>query len=313
MSGGDSNGTTAPASVSYLWKQGALEPLDYCDTGEQALEVADSWLVHDGTVLALELHHSRFLASVEARGFGRTTSAGPTKAGQAGQAQVFGQAQPSGEAESFWRAAIAAIPRSGEWFPRVEMLSRDGAARFQLRLRPAPERTLSLVLASHDGADMRTAPSIKGPDLAMMLRLRTQAQQRGADDAVLLSPDGFVVEGAHTSLLWWRGDTLCAPSPELKRVDSVTAKSIITLAGALGVDVFHESVTPDELDGLEVWAVNALHGIRIVTDWIDGPSTAEQPGRLRKWRRLLDTLRKPLPLVPAGATPSSTNSETTSP
>lgn len=307
MSGGDSSGAAAPTSVAYRWKRGALELLDYCDTGGQTLEVADSWLVNDGTVLALELHRSRFLSSVGARGFGRIPAAGPAEAGQSGDA---GQ---SGEAERFWEAAIAAIPRSGEWFPRVEMLSRDGAAQFLLRLRSAPERTLSLVLASHGGADTRTAPSIKGPDLAMMLRLRTEAQQRAADDAVLLSPDGFVVEGAHTSLLWWRGDTLCAPSPELQRVDSVTAKSIITLASALGVDVYYESVTPDELDGLEVWAVNALHGIRIVTGWIDGPSTAEQPGRLRKWRRLLDTLRKPLPLVPAVATPSSTNSETTSP
>jgi branched-subunit amino acid aminotransferase/4-amino-4-deoxychorismate lyase len=301
MSGGDSDGTAAPTSVAYRWKRGTLELLDYCDTVGQTLEVADSWLVDDGTVLALELHRSRFLASVEARGFGRTTAADPARLGQ------------PGEAERFWEAAIAAIPRSGEWFPRVELLSRDGAAQFLLRLRSAPERALSLVLASHDGVDTRTAPSIKGPDLAVMLRLRTEAQQRGADDAVLLSPDGFVVEGAHTSLLWWRGDTLCAPSPELERVDSVTAKSIITLASALGVEVYYESVTPDELEGLEVWAVNALHGIRIVTGWIDGPSTAEQPGRLRKWRRLLDTLRKPLPLVPAGATPSSTNSETTSP
>lgn len=307
MSRGVSNGAAAPTSVAYRWKQGELELLDYCDTGELTLEVADSWLVNDGTVLALELHRSRFLSSVGARGFGRTPARSLAEAGQSGDA---GQ---SGEAERFWEAAIAAIPRSGEWFPRVEMLSRDGAAQFLLRLRSAPERTLSLVLASHDGADTRTAPSIKGPDLATMLRLRTEAQQRGADDAVLLSPDGFVVEGAHTSLLWWRGDTLCAPSPELERVDSVTAKSIITLASALGVDVYYESVTPDELDGLEVWAVNALHGIRIVTGWIDGPSTAEQPGRLRKWRRLLDTLRKPLPLVPAVATPSSTNSETTSP
>lgn len=282
-----------PTSAVYRWKQHELELLDYCDTGEQTLEVADSWLVGDGAVLAIELHRSRFLSSVVARGF-----------------------DPA-PAEAFWDAAIAAIPKSGDWFPRLELLSRDGAAQFLFRLRSAPERALSIVLASHDGADPRTAPSIKGPDLASMLRLRTEAQRRGADDAVLLSPLGFVIEGAHTSLLWWRGDTLCAPAPELERIDGVTAKSIVTLATALGIDVYYEAVTPAELDGLEVWAVNALHGIRIVTDWIDGPSTAEQPGRLRKWRRLLDTLRKPLPpaapTTPTAAADTTASATTTAP
>jgi hypothetical protein len=44
-----------------------------------------------------------------------------------------------------------------------------------------------------------------------------------------------------------------------------------------------------------VWALNALHGIRIVTGWVDGPATAELPGRLDVWRARLDALRKPLP------------------
>jgi branched-subunit amino acid aminotransferase/4-amino-4-deoxychorismate lyase len=81
----------------------------------------------------------------------------------------------------------------------------------------------------------------------------------------------------------------------------VTAKSTLTLAAALGVDIYHEDVAPTELEGLEIWAVNALHGIRIVTAWVDGPQTAEEPGRLTKWRTLLDRLRKPLP--PAAVRP----------
>lgn len=273
MSGGASSSTVSPTAAIYRWQHGELELLDYCDTSELTLEVADSWLVSDGSALAIELHRSRFLSSIQARGFDPAI------------------------AEEFWDAAIASIPRSAEWFPRVEVLSRGGAPQLLFRLRTAPERGRSIVLVDHDGADPRTAPSIKGPDLAAMLRLRTEAQQRGADDAVLLSELGYVVESAHSSLLWWRGETLCVPPPEFSRIDSVTAKSILALATALGVDILYEAVTPAELDGLEVWAVNALHGIRIVTAWIDGPSTAEQPGRLKRWRALLDTLRKPLPAL----------------
>ena len=255
----------------YRWHDGELESLDYCDMTETTLEVADSWLVGEGTTLALPLHRLRFASSVTARGFDPAII------------------------EGFWDAAIAVIPRTGDWFPRVELNSRGRAPRLLFRLRTAPERTRSIVLATHDGDDPRTAPGIKGPDLAAMLRIRTEAQQRGAGDAVLLTPLGFVAEGAHTSLLWWRGDTLCAPAPEFDRIDSVTAKSILALATALGVDIYYEAVTPAELDGLEIWAVNALHGIRIVTSWLNGPDTAEEPGRLTKWRSLLDTLKKPLP------------------
>ena len=127
-----------------------------------------------------------------------------------------------------------------------------------------------------------------------MLRIRTEVQKQGADEAVILSPDGYVVEGAYSGLLWWRGDILCGPPAELARVDSVTARTVLTLATALGLDTHEEAVTPAELDGTEVWVLSALHGIRIATAWIDGPSLAEQPGRLATWRARLDRPRRPL-------------------
>ncbi len=274
MSGGVSSSATPATAAVYRWERDRLELLDYCDTSEQRLEVADSWLVTEGNTLALELHRTRFLASVQARGF-----------------------DPA-PAEKAWSAMIAAIPRSGDWFPRIELVSLGGAPRFLFRLRSAPARSTSISLVTFKGADPRTAPTIKGPDLAAMLRLRTQAQQRGADDAVLLSSLGFVVESAHNALLWWRGEILCAPAEEFERVDSITAKSILALATVLGTDIYHEAITPAELDGTELWAVNALHGIRIVTSWLGGPSMAEQPGRLMEWRKLLDNLRRPLPSEP---------------
>jgi branched-subunit amino acid aminotransferase/4-amino-4-deoxychorismate lyase len=75
----------------------------------------------------------------------------------------------------------------------------------------------------------------------------------------------------------------------------VTLRSVLALAAATGVEVIREKSRPDDLEGCEVWALNALHGIRIVTAWVDGPATAEEPGRLESWRRRLDALRRPLP------------------
>ena len=257
----------------YRWHGGQLQSLDYCDMSNAVVAAADSWLVTDGTALALEVHRSRFLGAISGN-------------------------HPGLDPHGFWDAAIAAIPREGDWFPRVEFQLRDGAALLVFRLRSAPERTRTIRLVTHPGPDPRTHPLVKGPDTAVLLRLRTEAQRRGADEAVIISREGFIIEGAYSSLLWWRGETLCAPSPELERVDSVTARSVIALATALGTDVYYESVTPDELDGLEIWSLNALQGIRIVTEWIDGPSSAELPGRLSLWRARLDRLRKPLPDPP---------------
>lgn len=261
---------------------GGLHARDDCDVAPAVILAADSWLVTDGRALALGLHRTRFLDAVAELAERR---------GRTAEVEAL-------DVESFWDDAIGAIPRVGDWFPRVELRVQHDAAELLFRLRPAPEVHRSVVLATHHGADPRIEPWIKGPDLEAMTRLRTQVQDRGADDAVLLSPDGLVAEGSTTCLAWWTGDALCVPSIELPRVDSVTLRSVLALAAATGVDVLHDAVRPGRLDGLEVWALNALHGIRIVTRWIDGPATAERPGRLDNWRARLDALRKALPEVP---------------
>lgn len=254
--------TPTPVTADiYRWSGSSLELLDYCDMTDSTIVVADSWLVENGRTLALDLHRSRFLEHAPV-------------------------------AAEFWEAAIATIPREGDWFPRVELHSNGGML---FRLRSAPTRSLAVTLTSHHGPDPRTAPTIKGPDLDAMRRLRAAAQLAGADEAVIVSPDGYVVEGSYSALVWWRGAILCFPPAEFERVPSVTARSLIGLATALGVETLEEPVTPSELDGTEVWTLNALQGPRIVTRWIDGPGTAELPGRLASWRLRLNALAHPLP------------------
>jgi branched-subunit amino acid aminotransferase/4-amino-4-deoxychorismate lyase len=255
----------------FRWRDGALEELDYCDMADTRVLAADSFLVRDGRVRGLDLHRDRFLKAVPATM----------------RAQLA--------VEAFWDAVVAELPRAEDWFPRVELQLRLQTPLLVLRLRTAPARTRSVRVASYAGADPRTKPTVKGPDLERLAAVRTSVQPLGAEEAVLLSPERYVVEGAYSALAWWRGDDLVFPNPALERVDSVTARSLHVLATALGMRVRTEFVHPEELEGLEVWALSALHGARIVTSWVDGPALAEEAGRLETWRRRLDAIARPLP------------------
>ena len=256
---------------TLLWRDDALAAVPATSSGN--VLVADSWLVLDGAVRALDVHRDRFTSSVSATGL-----------------------VADDDVASFWDTVVDVLPRDGAWFPRVELVrgAAAGAPELRARLRTAPDRTRSVRVATA-AHDPRTSPLVKGPDLAALGDVRAEAASRGAEEAVILSPEGHVVEGAWSSLVWWRGDSLCTPADDLPRLPGVTSRTVLTLAAVLGVDVLHDRTTPAELDGAEIWSLSALHGVRIVSGWVDGPSPAEQPGRLATWQARLDALRRPLP------------------
>lgn len=255
----------------FDWGSDRLVLSDPAVPDERELLVADSFLVSSGRVLALPLHQRRFTESAAAAGF-----------------------RDTGEVERFWRAGLAALPRDDEWFPRFELVrTPQGVLRLSLRLRPAPERGDTLVVATADG-DPRRCPDRKGPDIDRLNVLRQAALRRGAQEAVILDA-GRVSDGTTTALLWWRGDVLFAPPFEFARVDSVSARTVRGIAAALGIPVEEEAARPAQLDGAVLWAVNALHGIRSVTAWVDGPALTQDDARTSAWRARCSALARPLP------------------
>lgn len=269
---------SAEAPRVARWDGRRLQSVDVDIASARDLVVADSWLIADGRVLSLDVHRERFLR----------TAADPDAVGP-GLAPT---------AAAFWDAAIAAIPRHGSWFPRVEVQKHAADVSFWVRVRPAPELTRSVVVRTLT-EDPRRVPTVKGPDLARLIEIGSRARGEGVDESIVLSPDGAVIEGLTTSLVWWRGHAIGMPDADLARIDSVTARIVETLATARGIPVLRERIEPTALEGLEVWALNALHGPRIIRKWIEGPAVAELPGRLEEWRRLLQGLRQPLPSLGA--------------
>ncbi|MGC2942170.1 aminotransferase class IV [Brevibacterium sp. FAM 24638] len=218
------------------------------DVGTWTLLAADSWFVEDSRVRAFERHQVRFAYAAGQVGVGARVTA------------------------EFWASVVEKIPKTGEWFPRVDVLEAapGGSRMLAFRLRPAPPRTRELRVLLPPYSDPRSRPERKGPDIALLERLRKQAREEyDCDEVLLLSEDGYVIEGATTSLLWWDGDTLCAPDPALGPLPGVTSAVILDEARARSIPVEYHRVKPEVLIRHEVWLVNALHGTRQVKDYVD--------------------------------------------
>jgi branched-subunit amino acid aminotransferase/4-amino-4-deoxychorismate lyase len=218
------------------------------DISSWELLAADSWFVQDGRVRAFERHQARFDDAAAQVGVGELVT------------------------DDFWAAVVDRLPEEGEWFPRVDVLDLGVGAELVLafRLRPAPARTRELRVLVPPYSDPRNTPGRKGPDIALLGRLVADAKaEHDCGELLLLSEDGYVIEGATTSLLWWDGDTLCTPDPELGALPGVTSAVIVDEARERSIPVEHRFVRPEELVGQEVWLVNALHGIRRVRRFVD--------------------------------------------
>jgi branched-subunit amino acid aminotransferase/4-amino-4-deoxychorismate lyase len=249
---------------------GASDRFESADAPGQ-VRIVDSWLVAEGQVRAFEAHAGRFSAAC---------------------AELFGI--ETGQTREFMRAAAARLPAQGRWFPRAELVLACGTPRLQLWIRPAPPpgRTVRLWLPATP--DTRTCPRIKGPDLDWLARQREAAVAAGADEAVLVSRAGRVLEGSTTSILWWRDDKLCAPGDDAGVLPGITRSVLLDAAAASGVPIAFGSPWPAELAGLEVWAVNALHGIRPVTGWVGADIEPGPARRAARWQRHLDEIAAPI-------------------
>lgn len=251
----------------FQFVEGELSPLEAAL--DDSLTVADSFLVQNGTIRALDRHFARFAGSIS---------------DQKTKRQLPG----------FFASAVAVIPHSGDWFPRLECReSQPSGQQLFLRIRTAPERADTVRLWTLNDKDPRINPVVKGPDLAICQQLRRAANLHGADEAVLLTEEGFIADGALSSIVWWEDETLFGPDDETPWLPSITRELVFELASQAGYQTSQRKATPLELSGCEVWSLSALQGIRVVEAW---EGVAVSPSRLASpFSKRLAMLAQPLP------------------
>lgn len=261
--------STAPVESRVLtWRGGALLVVPDAGPADPVLAM-DSWLVDEGQIRGLAAHRARFRAACD----------------EVSEIQAE-------EVRAFWEETCMTLPRAGRWFPRVELGGFPPTLR--LLIRPAPTLGRSVVLWPREGGDPRKFPRRKGPDLVILANARRQAIAQGADDALLTTGARIILEAAHGSVLWWHRDCLCLPLREQLTLPSVTVGLILQLAGEKNVLINRVDACLGDLEGCEVWHVNALHGIRPVRAWLNSPVQVGPAIRAVHWQKNLQALRQPI-------------------
>ena len=101
----------------------------------------------------------------------------------------------------------------------------------------------------------------KTTERAQFDRARDKARGAEADDALLLTPGGYLAETAIWSVFWWEGGTLCAPALELGILPGVGRARIMELAGSIE----ERRATWSEVRGLPLFLANAVRGVAKVS------------------------------------------------
>jgi len=152
--------------------------------------------------------------------------------------------------------------------------SGDGALRLTLhgpeglvsaRLEPLPQTPQPYRLAAmlHPKGDLRSSPLARHKGLSGPWRppVLAEARARGADDALLLWPEGTLAETAIAALALEVEGALVLPPPGGRVASLAEALDLPAWAAARGLEVRWESIPLGRVAEGRLWCLNAVRGI----------------------------------------------------
>jgi 4-amino-4-deoxychorismate lyase len=111
---------------------------------------------------------------------------------------------------------------------------------------------------------------------AVNMAATREARRRGADEALFLTVEGFVMEGPVSSIMMRRGEVLLTPAPDIGILEGTTQKDVFAHAPLMGLEPLYAEIHLEELLAMDaVWMlgsgtlalpVHHIDGARIRTD-----------------------------------------------
>lgn len=133
---------------------------------------------------------------------------------------------------------------------RVEVL--DGRASVTVRELPSLEPPAVITASEpHHPYPHKTTERDSFADAAV------EAEVAEADDALLLTHEGWVAEGTVWTLFWWEGDTLCTPALDLEILPGIGRARVLELVKGAAEGRYSQQA----LAGRSLFLTNAVRGI----------------------------------------------------
>lgn len=240
--------------------------------------------VHRGRALCLPRHLARLRRSAPVLGLALPWSA--EEIGALVSEAVARHSNAGGSSPGLMEGAVRLTVTAG---PGPVAASGGGPPGLVISVRegePYPpalyERGFRAVWASGRRNHRSPLCRVKSLNFLDNLLARREAEERGADEALLLNADGDLAEGAVTNVFFVRGDRLCTPDLGSGALPGVARGVLLDLIGVergLGLSAEQGRYSPaDLLAADEAFLTNALLGVMPLVA-VDGrPVGTGRPG-----------------------------------
>lgn len=169
----------------------------------------------------------------------------------------------------------ALLKRIGDADAQLRLIVTRGGLRIAL-IEPVVDHAPAVALASVTYAPTIILTGVKSLSYAANMQATRIAKGRGAEDALLVRPDGIVLEAPTSTIFWVSDGELRTPALETGILDSITRRNLVTalevaegdfeLADALGASEAFLASTVREVQPISAIDDRALAA---------GPRTAE--------------------------------------
>ncbi|HEX3318566.1 MAG TPA: aminotransferase class IV, partial [Solirubrobacteraceae bacterium] len=150
-------------------------------------------------------------------------------------------------------------------------------------IEPLPRHLPSIRVGYVTYAPSRILTGVKSLSYAGNMLATRVAQERGFDEALLVTPHGRVLEAPTSSLFWARGGELLTPPLDDHILDSITRRAVLDATGAAETPCTRDDLEAAEEAFLastvrEVQPIAEVEGVRLES----GPLTALAARGLRE-------------------------------